>query len=409
MKKSIFLIFLVFPFVLTAQLQNFWTKKNDFGGLKRARAASFVIANHGYLFGGIDTAEIVHKDLWQYDPIADSWTQKADLPGSVRRDAIGFALNDKGYIGTGIDSNEATLGNTLADFWEYNPMTNAWTQKANYPGNGGQGVYFATAFSVDNKGYICGGKVGPNNYSNQLWEYKPSLDVWTQRTNFPGGVRYQLTAFTIQNDAYVGFGADQNIYKKDLWKYSVGTNQWSQRASLPGPERGSTVSFSIGWRGFVCGGTNGGMLDDLWEYNPFSDSWNVRAPYGGSERKNAIAFVLNNKAYVGTGSGFSGKKSSMQEYTPYESVFLSLSEEVLSTFQVFPNPAVNYFEISSQDVDARKVVLYSLSGQKILEENIHLNQPISLENRSIPAGVYILRVQNENGQNLGKAQQLLVQ
>ena len=38
----------------------------------------------------IDTAEILLKDLWQYDPNTDTWMQKADLPGAARRDAVAF-------------------------------------------------------------------------------------------------------------------------------------------------------------------------------------------------------------------------------------------------------------------------------------------------------------------------------
>ena len=129
MKHIVYLFLVLSPFVAQSQTQNFWTKKNDFTGLKRTRAASFVVENHGYVSGGVDTSETVLNDLWQYDPVMDTWAQMASLPGSVRRDAIAFSIGTKGYLGTGIDSSEAQSGNTLADFYEYNPTTNTWTQK----------------------------------------------------------------------------------------------------------------------------------------------------------------------------------------------------------------------------------------------------------------------------------------
>ena len=43
------------------------------------------------------------KDFWEYDPIANTWTQKADFGGTARAVAVGFSIGSKGYIGTGFD------------------------------------------------------------------------------------------------------------------------------------------------------------------------------------------------------------------------------------------------------------------------------------------------------------------
>src|SRR5688500_16380638 len=153
MKKIILGLFALVTTVVNAQ-QNVWTKKMNFGGLKRERAVSFAIGNYGYVGTGEDTVNMTHNDLWQYDPSLDVWTQKANLPGPCRRNAVGFAIGNKGYIGTGIDSSESFAGVKLADFWEYDPTGNSWTAKANYPGGSGAGVYYAAGFSTDTKGYI---------------------------------------------------------------------------------------------------------------------------------------------------------------------------------------------------------------------------------------------------------------
>jgi N-acetylneuraminic acid mutarotase len=101
-KKSYLLIFCLLP-LLAFNQYNTWTKKTDFTAGKRERAVAFSIGDFGYVSTGIDTAEALLKDLWQYDPNSDTWTQKADLPGSARRDAVAFSVNGKGYVGTGID------------------------------------------------------------------------------------------------------------------------------------------------------------------------------------------------------------------------------------------------------------------------------------------------------------------
>ena len=42
-----------------------------------------------------------YKDFWEYDPATNTWTQKADFGGTTRSVAVGFSIGSKGYIGTG--------------------------------------------------------------------------------------------------------------------------------------------------------------------------------------------------------------------------------------------------------------------------------------------------------------------
>lgn len=398
MKQNIcFLILIIVPNFLVGQY-NTWTKKNDFIAGKRERAVAFSIGNYGYVSTGIDTAEILLKDLWQYDPNTDTWNQKADLPGPARRDAVAFSVNGKGYVGTGIDNASALVGNKLKDIWEYDPTLNTWIQKADFPGSGGNGIYFATAFSADNKGYVCGGKWGPNLYSSQLWEYKPSSDQWIQRANFPGGVRYQLSSFSIENQGYVGLGANQDIYKKDFYRYNPGSNQWTQIADFIGSERGGACSFTINHRGFICLGTNGGLLGDLNEYNPELDEWEVRCAYGGSERKNAVAFVVNERVFVGLGKGYSGKKSSFQEYTAPN--FAGL-EETQNFCQISPNPSKGILRVATE-IPIEQLQLFDSFGKSCFQQTLNKSNNLELDLTHLPDGVYYARILIANGQFLQK-------
>ncbi len=391
MRKVLFIIFCLGNLFAFGQTANFWTKKNDFTGLKRERAVAFVVGDHAYVGTGVDTAETVLKDFWKYDQITDSWSQVADLPGSQRRNAVAFSIGNYGYVGSGINSDSSTEPGSakLNDFYRYDPLTNSWSGIANWPGGGGAGVYFATAFSIDSKGYLCGGKFGPNSYSNQLWEYKPSIDQWTQLGSFPGGVRYQLSSFSIGTKGYVGMGTDQDLYNNDFYAFDAATNQWSVVSSLPASERAASTCFTIGNRGFVCMGTNGGMLGDLWEYNPDTDDWSVRAPYGGSERKGAVAFSLNGKGYVGTGKGYSGKKQSFWEYIPYEVLGTNdLSEQI----SVYPNPTNGIIHIKTISDSPSAYNLYASNGALVMTTN---NPKIDLS--SLPSGNYHLISNSLNG------------
>jgi N-acetylneuraminic acid mutarotase len=385
-------------FATTAQY-NSWTKLNDVAMGKRERATGFAIASQGYICGGLDTAEVVHNDLWAYDPQTDSWTQKADLPGSPRRDAISFVIDNYAYVGSGMDSVSGPTGTKLKDFWRYNPTSNSWTAIADFPGAGGNGVYFATGFAVGGKGYLCGGKTGPNLYSSQLWEYKPSNNQWIQRANFPGGVRYQMLSFVIDSKAYIGMGTDQNTFKKDVYCYDPGANNWHAIAPFPAYERAAASAFSLENRGFVCLGSNGGLLSDLLEYNPKTDSWTLRAAYGGSERKSAVAFVIDNKAYVGTGNGSSGKKASWYVYAPSNYAALEELEALLS---VYPNPFCESLKIVGNHSSLEYLTIFNSLGRKVHHMHLKEIDLSSIDLSYLESGSYLLSFTLEDGQSFTK-------
>ncbi len=400
MKKILFIATLLLASSSFA-LENVWEKVSDFGsdttgnGLKRERAVGFAIGNFAYVGTGIDTAEVVHNDFWKYDPVTNAWSQVATLPASVRRNASSFVVNNKGYVGLGINTvNSSDVGATiLSDFWEYNPTTNTWLQKANFPGSFGWGIYFATGFSTQNKGYICAGKIGPNNYSDELWEYNSLSNQWTQKADFPGGVRYQLSSFSIDNQCYVGLGTDQDLYRNDFWKYDPVSNSWSAIANLPASARANAATFTIGQRGYVCMGTNGGYLDDLWEYNPFTNQWAVRANYGGTRRKGAVGFSINGVGYVGTGKGYSGKKASFQKYYPPAIVGI---DELQTKISIFPNPVENVLHLSTASPIISSIAIYSLSGQLVLQQE--WKEQINVQKLS--SGTYFLNGIDSEGQTI---------
>lgn len=384
---------LIFSLMVSSYLmcqQNNWVKKASYGGWKRERAVGFGVAGKGYVCSGQDTANLVTNDLWEYDPASNSWSQRANMPGVGRRNAVAFSIGNIGYVGTGMSAASSSMGTELSDMWAYNPATNSWSAIAPYPGGWGNGVYFATAFTLDGKGYICAGKVGPSNYITDLWEYKPLTDQWTQRAPFPGGDRYQLTSFTVNGRAYVGLGTDENAYTNDIYEYLPATNQWIQKSNFPGAERSSCSAFSLYDKGYICLGGDGGYLDDLWEYNAADDYWTLRANYPSDPRRNAFSFVINNRAYVGGGKSYNGLKRSMYEYTPIEPVGVN---ELDLDFSVYPNPCINHINISF-NARIASVEVYSMSGRMVMQSSGEINR---LDLNELASGCYTLHVYNSDG------------
>ncbi|NOQ72650.1 MAG: T9SS type A sorting domain-containing protein [Crocinitomix sp.] len=382
-----------------SQTENSWDKKASFDGLKREKAVAFSIGEFGYVGCGVDTAEITHNDLWLYDPALDTWTQKASMPAVERRDAVGFAVNGKGYIGTGFTLDDGALGEKLNDFWEYDPLSNSWSSIADYPGGDETGIYQATAFVALEKGYVACGKIGSDAYIFELWEYNPATDLWTERTPFPGGDRYQLISFVIEDKAYVGMGTDHDVYRKDMYEYDPATNTWEEKGDFPGTERARASTFSIGNKGFVVFGSDGGLKDELWEYNYYTEAWTLRAAFPGGGRYNAIAFSIGDKGYAGLGKEISGKKQTIYEYTPLGP--LSITESTAIEFDLFPNPITEQATVMlPEKLNKGEYWIVNLQGQLVQKNKFNASQ-FTIERNGLVNGFYQLALFDQHQQFVG--------
>lgn len=296
--------------------QNSWSAKANFAGTARWGAAGFVItsSNKAYIGTGVVNYS-PSKDFWEYDLSSGVWTQKADFGGSVRKNAVGFAIGTKGYIGTG--SNMASSAD-YSDFWEYNPATNSWTQKSNYAGGI---IQNAVGFSIGNKGYMGTGK--DNNGSSGIlrydfYEYDPSTNGWTQKADFGGSARESAIGFSIGSKGYIGTGDDGND-KNDFWEYNPSSNSWSQKASFGGAARREAVGFSIGTKGYIGTGASGNFVtyyQDLWEYSQVANSWTQKTNYLHT-CSDAVGLASCTKGYIGTGATSSTNVyKDFAEYSP---------------------------------------------------------------------------------------------
>ncbi|MBN2094245.1 MAG: T9SS type A sorting domain-containing protein [Candidatus Zambryskibacteria bacterium] len=198
--------------------------------------------------------------VWEYNPSQNTWTQKADFGGTARWAAVGFSIGDKGYLGTGWD------GSYCKDFWEYDPSQNTWTQKADF---GGGERAEAVGFSINNKGYIGTG-YNYNTYGygrhKDFWEYDPLTDAWSQRADFGGTTRIRAVGFSIGDRGYIGLGTDPS-YRDDFWEYNPSQNAWTQVDSFAGTARSYAVAFSVGGKGYIGTGWDGSYRKDFWEYD----------------------------------------------------------------------------------------------------------------------------------------------
>jgi len=297
-----------FLFILFFSLNahaNYWTQKADYGGIPRHAAAGFFLNGKGYIGTGVAPIPFYTplKDFWAWDPVSDVWTQKADFGGAARSGAVGFAVGNLGYIATGAGSS------FYDDMWAYNPSTNTWTQKADF---GGGDRHFAVGIELNGMGYLGTGSSLSMDFKD-FWQYNPSTNTWTQKANFGGSARSSATGFSLNGKGYLGTG----YLESDFWEYDPSSNTWTQKASFGAGARSDAVGFSLCGKGYIATGVSGSSSKkDLWEYDPVANTWTQKANCGGSGRENAVGFSDGTYGYVGIGTNVFNEFSDFWQYTP---------------------------------------------------------------------------------------------
>lgn len=235
---------------------DFWTQKANLPASFRRAAFGFELNGKGYMGCGIDDAVssvgTIFNQFWMYDPALNSWTAKASTPIATFRSA-GVSCNGKGYMIGG-----ASAFSLFSNVYEYNFTTNTWLARANFPGvptsSGGREA--GTGTSVNNKIYYGLGK-DDSFFQNDWWEFDPATNIWVRKADFPGSGRTGSWSFSINNMACVGMGSDGG-FTSDTWWYNTVANTWNYTCTFSGGGRRSVAAFAIGNIGYMGTGKSGG-------------------------------------------------------------------------------------------------------------------------------------------------------
>ncbi len=198
-----------------------WQEVAGFPGHERVYPFSFSASGKGYVGGGAGTEYL--SDLWEYNPILDEWTGKTDYPGGANVGQVAFSIADLGYVGLG--DNGSFYFN---DFYAYNPETNAWTTLSSFDG---ENRAFAGSTVNGGVGYMLGGESASGGYTNEMWEYNATDDVWSESHNFTDVSRRYGALYSIDDIFYYGVGQDglsDTEVRMDFWQYdaTAGTEEY---------------------------------------------------------------------------------------------------------------------------------------------------------------------------------------
>jgi N-acetylneuraminic acid mutarotase len=269
---------------------------------------AFTINGKGYVGLGRDSLGKQLNDCWEYDPTTDSWTEKASFPGIARVKATADTVNGKAYVGLGFNDSygpsgiEYDFNACLKDFWMFDPVSNSWTQKADYPSN----TTDACVSFVFNNNIYVGSGFDNHTFKNEFWEYITEDDKWVKLNDFPGPAR--AAAVVCTNGEHVYFGTGYRTFNEnDWWEYFPNTDTWNCIGNMPDDGRENAVSFSINNRFYVSTGlyfqgflTGGHFISDILEYDAIRKVWYKRGNLPVA-RDNAIVFTIDGIGYIGFG------------------------------------------------------------------------------------------------------------
>ncbi len=384
MKKRTFLtLILISIFIININAQLNWTQRTNLLN-SRGEACGFSIGNYGYIGTGWDGASNMN-DFYAWDQSLDSWTSKASIPADVRARSIGFSIGNKGYVVGGFSTS------TLDETWEYSPINNTWTQKAAIP----QARYFSTAFVIGNYAYVGCGAISLSSQINSFYKFDPNANIWTAIAPFPGGNRCACFAFSLNGKGYVGGGNSYNgayTYYNDLFEYDPLTNNWTQKASLPSIARTNVVGVSvnnIGYAGTGVSGTN--ILNDLYAYNANTDTWQVVGTPHNFYRFTAVAFNIGDKGYFSTGRYSS--PSCLNDIWEFTST-LSGVKGVINNQEVNANISSNQLQIFGlkPEMSFKKIKLVETTGRVVKEWNFQSNATYDVS--ELASGVYLVLLES---------------
>ena len=348
-----------------------WIQKSTFGGVGRHRAVGCGNDFRGYMgLGHVNGSgiDISYKDWWEYDPASDSWTQKANYPVN-NHGAVSFVVDNMPCVGGG----SALAG----EFYKYNPQLNSWSAIAPCPFfNPGD----TQGFSVNNKGYVY--------LSNQLAEYDPVANQWNLMPQSPINFGTWSCSFAVGASGFIKSG-------NKLYEFKPSQQTWLQRADFPGLSTGGSSAFSINDMGYVTCGYVGGLsvvTDQVWAYNPGINQWIAMEDFKGTSRRFPVGFAVDNKGYYGTGTN----GANFNDFWQYNPAINSTFENTEVDINYFPNPSTDFVTFQKESYSViNRIQLINNLGALVLQKDLTNDiEQISVD--AFPAGVYQILFYNQN-------------
>ena len=368
-----------------------WSPLQPLPSGSRDGSICFAIDDRIYLGGGGGG----HKDFFVYDPSTQEWTAQPDIPGCTteRAFATAFALNGKGYVCLGSDGAQFKQ-----DLWEYDPIGEQWTERAPYPGTPRNTAF---AFALNGKGYVCGGADNAFIYSD-FYSYDPLENEWALVGALPEGPTAFGSAFTIGDYAYVMGGDHGTGETANVHRFDPATEEWAPMADHLGAPRQTAVAFALNGKGYFGCGQSAYTTPyaDMYAYDPAENSWTAAGSFAGGVRCWAVAASAGDEAFMGTGWNFS--TAFFNDWWSFSNaVGVEESSGTANGIRLFPVPADEQLNIQFPD-DAVEMVITDATG-RVIRTSRAVGKNAVVDVRELAPGIYQVVVALRNGTRVGSS------
>ena len=369
-----------------------WLAKSDKPGSECRAMSTFTIGGDAYLVGGYNGSFSL-TNTWRYTVETDSWLEMANIPNPIRF-ASGFAINGKGYVVCGINGSS----NHLSDIWEYDPTLDVWNNIGDFPGGSRYGMY---CFVIGDKAYMGCGNSGSSNgpfYSNGF-AFDPADGTWTAISDCPIGERYGVTGFSFNGKGYVIGGLDgsdgTSSLTKEVWSYDPTNDEWTQVADYP-----HLTAFQIvlpTTQGIIVGG-GAYNTQEVYEYYPSVNFWYPISDYPGGAMYSSTSFVIEGQYFVGCGYnvGVSGYYNDLWELDDLQVVGLEEKDNKVVSF-LFPNPTSERATLMLKgQQEELNLTIFDVYGRQMSSRAYYnVSDRLELDFSEFEPGIYIINIISE--------------
>jgi len=268
------------------------------------------------LFGGMEIPQglmvaIPKQDIWEWDPATSSWTDRTSTGQKPSaRYGHGMAYDPGRGLTVLAGGYDIATGAGLADLWEWDPTTAAWTQRltGSEPNSPAMRIYSSlVADSARSRLDLLAGMVfheqsaGPDNPrygsapSAEIWELDPVVAAFTNRTPppkpWPKARLNPAMAFCPATGKMYLFGgcvqgSSALVGLDDLWEWDGTSWVEVQTDGRPSARSNAAMAYDPYRKSLILfGGVNndvpsleGGWLDDTWEWQSGTRKWSQLHP-----------------------------------------------------------------------------------------------------------------------------------
>lgn len=227
-----------------------------------------VIGSDIYVVGGVTNTTVVAKNQ-VYDPVTNEWSGKAPLPQATC-DAASAVVKNVLYVFGG-SNDGVTVTNAV---WAYNPTTNKWSARSSMPTPRAS----VGATVENNRIYVIGGTDGHIRF-NTVESYDPGTDTWREEAPLAVG-KSEPSVGLVETTIVAADGFSSSGDTGDNEGYNASVNSWKSLAADP-RGRNEACAGSISGRLYVAGGSQNGATNNTninESFNQSTNKWATLAP-----------------------------------------------------------------------------------------------------------------------------------